>query len=171
MNFIARRRRGVVVGLSSLLLLAGCGGQEPGAPEPEQTGSTSAAVYESPDSLLGLSGTYSRTWPLAAPEELLTMMLTGVEQVDRVEGTYARTVSRACPVLGCNSEAGSFYALPDNPAIGSFIVFRDAADQDLNFYAILQLQRSAFTGNITGIVLLKGGVTSPQSFTMTRVGF
>ncbi|MCP3103463.1 hypothetical protein LZ198_31725 [Myxococcus sp. K15C18031901] len=172
MNFLSKRRHGVVIGLSSLLLLAGCGGQElPTGDAPSQdTDTATSALYESPDSLIGLSGTYSRTWPLAAPEELLTMTLTGTEQIDHVDGTYVRTVSRACPILGCNSESGSFYALPNNPAMGAFIVFRDLAGQNRDVYAILQIQRSAFTGKITGIVLQKGDVTPVQSFTMTRVG-
>ncbi|NTX14585.1 hypothetical protein HUA74_18705 [Myxococcus sp. CA051A] len=163
-------RHGMVIGLA---LLAGCGGlegTEAGVQRPEDTGTVEAAVYESPDSLAGLVGTYSRTWPLAAPEELLTMTLTGTEYADRVEGSYVRTVSRTCPVLGCNTETASFYALPNNPAIGSFIAFRDLAGETRDVYSISQIQRSLFTGKITGIVLQKG-VNGSQPFTMTRVGF
>lgn len=170
MRYMGHLRHGMVIGLA---LLAGCGGlegTEAGAEHPEATGTVEVALYESPDSLAGLVGTYSRSWPLAASEELLTMTLTGTEYVDRVEGSYVRTVSRTCPVVGCNTETGSFYALPNNPAIGSFIAFRNLAGETVDVYSISQIQRSLFTGKITGIILQKG-VNGSQPFTMIRVGF
>ncbi len=130
-----------------------------------------SAVYEAPDSLSGLLGTYTRYWPPAAAEEITSMTLSGVEYVDRVEGSYVRTVSRACPIYGCNTETGTFWALPNNPAVGAVIVFKDLAGAERDFYAITQIQRSTLTGKITGIVLVKGGSVSPVPFTMTRVGF
>ena len=152
-------------------MLVGCGAPEAQGPMADDTGAVESALYESPDSLSGLLGSYTRYWPPAAPEELTSMTLSGVEYEDRVEGSYSRTVSRLCPIIGCNTEYGSFWALPNNPAVGSVIVFRDLAGQERDFYAITQIQRSAFTGKITSIVLVKGGGTNPQPFTMNRVGF
>lgn len=160
--------------LAGLALFIGCGGQEPQVPAadgPDTTGTVESAVYEAPDSLAGLVGSYTRYWPPAASEELTSMTLTGTEYVDHVEGSYVRTVSRACPLYGCNTESGTFWALPNNPAVGAVLVFKDLTGAERDFYNIAQIQRSTLTGNITGIVLVKGGVTNPQQFTMTRVGF
>lgn len=165
------RLGGLLIGLG---LFVGCGGQEPRVPAPEGAESletAESAVYASPDSLSGLLGTYTRYWPPAAAEEITSMTLTGVEYVDHVEGSYVRTVSRVCPIYGCNTETGTFWALPNNPATGALIVFKDLTGAERDFYAISQIQRSTLTGKITGIVLVKGGSVSPVPFTMTRVGF
>ncbi|NMO22811.1 hypothetical protein HPC49_42890 [Pyxidicoccus fallax] len=165
------RLGGLLVGLG---LFVGCGGPEPREPAPsgaEALETVESAVYEAPDSLLGLVGSYTRYWPPAAAGELTSMTLTGTEYVDRVEGSYVRTVSRVCPIYGCNTETGGFWALPNNPAVGALIVFKDLAGAERDYYAITQIQRSTVTGNITGIVLVKGGSVSPVPFTMTRVGF
>ncbi|MCP3138026.1 hypothetical protein [Pyxidicoccus xibeiensis] len=155
-----------------LALVSGCGGQEPQGPAGAEALETAeAAVYEAPDSLAGLLGSYTRYWPPAAAGELTSMTLAGVEHVDRVEGSYVRTVSRVCPFYGCNTESGTFWALPNNPAVGALIVFKDLAGAERDYYAITQLQRSPITGKITGIVLVKGGMAAPVPFTMTRVGF
>lgn len=159
---------------AAFALLAACGGPEgapPAAGDLEAPGTVESAVYEAPDSLSGLLGSYSRTWPPAALGELTSMTLSGMEASDRAEGTYVRTVSRFCPVVGCNVETGSYWALPNNPAVGAVIAFADPLGVQRDFYAITQLQRSAITGKITHLVLVKGGSTSPQPFTMSRVGY
>ena len=98
------------------------------------------------------------------------MTLSGTEYVDHVEGTYVRTVSSLCPIMGCNTETGSFWALPNNPAVGAVISFSDPLGEQRDYYAIVELQRSAFTGKITHLVLVKGGSSTALPFTMTRVG-
>ena len=96
----------------------------PPAPEgAEATGTAESALYEPPDSLSGLLGSYTRYWPPAALGEITSMTLSGTEYVDHVEGTYVRTVNRFCPIVGCNTETGSFWALPNNPAVGAVISF------------------------------------------------
>ncbi|MFP2932495.1 hypothetical protein ACLESO_46575 [Pyxidicoccus sp. 3LG] len=58
---------GLLVGLG---LFVGCGGQEPQVPAGAEALETAeAAVYEAPDSLAGLLGTYTRYWPPAPPRK------------------------------------------------------------------------------------------------------
>ncbi|HZI13952.1 MAG TPA: hypothetical protein VE153_26525 [Myxococcus sp.] len=162
----ARLHLGLFAGL---VVLMGCGGLEAQPAADEATGTTESAVYVTPDNLSGLLGSYSRaSWPPAPAEELTTLSLYGTETPDRVEGSYLRTVSRVCPYYGCNSETGSYVALASNPAIGSVIVFNDPLGTTTrDSYSLISIQRSAFTGKITNIVLVKNA-QGAQQFTLNR---
>jgi hypothetical protein len=153
-------------------MLVGCGPEAQLSEGTEATGTAESAVYESPDSLMGLLGSYSRgSWPLAASGELVSMSLSGTSETpERVEGSYIRTLGTTCPAGGC-TQSGSFVALASNPAVGAVLLFKDPLGVERDYYSIVSIQRSAFTGKITNIVLVKGNTPGAQQFTMNRTSF
>jgi len=92
-----------------------------------------AAITPVPD-LDGLPGYYRRVPYLSAPlGELRSMWLTG----DAHEGEYTRTVASLCFEPGCDVEAGSYWAVPNNPMIGfAFIGFFGEDGDPADYYTI-----------------------------------
>ena len=111
----------------------------------------------------GLTGTYAR-YGLSAAGEPLRFKLTAQKDDPDAIGTFTGTWTGAdgLPVV----YAGSFAALPDNPAIGAAIAFDIDAEQGYDkVYFVLGIKRSF--GLVRGLCL--AGAERP--FLMSRTWF
>lgn len=119
--------------------------------------------WQSPDTLAGLVGSYTRPPFLGGPIAFVT--LRGTDGY-RAEGPYTRFFDGGGGRLVIQN--GSYSAIGSNPAIGAFILFLDDNGAARDAYFILGIKRDPLGVKIIAIQL--GDANTGRAFTLVRVG-
>jgi len=118
--------------------------------------------WQSPDTLAGLVGSYTR--PPFGGGPIAYVSLRGTDGY-RAQGPYTRFVDGSA---GLVMQTGSYSAIANNPAVGAFILFLDDKGEAREAYFILGIQRDPLGGRITALELGDPGTGRP--FSLVRVG-
>jgi len=118
--------------------------------------------WQSPDTLVGLVGSYTR--PPFGGGPIAYVSLRGTDGY-RAQGPYTRFVDGSA---GLVMQTGSYSAIANNPAVGAFILFLDDKGEAREAYFILGIQRDPLGGRITALELGDPGTGRP--FSLVRVG-
>lgn len=148
------RRTMRALALSFALCLTACAGPL----DPAELEETTDALVTPVTTLSGLAGTYARiSYPIPSGE-MSTMSLSALQNGD---GRYSRLIYRG------SLEAGTYHAMPENPAIGwAGIIFNPPQGASVN-YIIDGIRRDVW-GRITTIQLRRVGETTGAPFLMMR---
>ena len=119
--------------------------------------------WQSPDTLAGLVGSYTRAPFGGGPIAYVT--LRGTDGY-RAEGPYTRFFDGGGGPLVI--QTGSYEAIGNNPAIGAFILFLDDNGAARDSYFILGLKRDPLGAKIVALQLADARTGRP--FTLVRVG-
>jgi hypothetical protein len=118
--------------------------------------------WQSPDTLVGLVGSYTR--PPFGGGPIAYVSLRGTDGY-RAQGPYTRFVDGSA---GLVLQTGSYSAIANNPAVGAFILFLDDKGEAREAYFILGIQRDPLGGRITALEL--GDPSTGRPFSLVRVG-
>jgi len=118
--------------------------------------------WQSPDTLVGLVGSYTR--PPFGGGPIAYVSLRGTDGY-RAQGPYTRFVDGSA---GLVMQTGSYSAIANNPAVGAFILFLDDKGEAREAYFILGIQRDPLGGRITALEL--GDANTGRPFSLVRVG-
>jgi hypothetical protein len=122
--------------------------------------------WQSPDSIAGLAGSYSRPPLGRGPIAYVTLNVTHDYDGQRVDGTYTRFYDAGTG--GLQLQTGSFGALPNNPAVGPFIFFNDDRGEFRDAFAIAGIKRDPLGKKIVALELVDA--RDGALFVLTRVG-
>ena len=119
--------------------------------------------WQSPDTLTGLVGSYTRPPFGAGPIAFVT--LSGTDGY-RAQGPYTRfyDVGRGQLAL----QKGTYSAIANNPAVGAFILFEDEAGNLRDAEPIIGIKRDPLGAKITAIELIDPA--TGKIFSLVRVG-
>ena len=118
--------------------------------------------WESPDSLAGLVGSYTRPPFGGGPIAFVT--LAGSDGY-RAEGAYTRFFDVGHGQLAI--QTGTYLAIGTNPAIGAIITFLDDAGAARDSFFIAGIKHDPLRKKITAIELIDG---AGKLFSLVRVG-
>ena len=119
--------------------------------------------WQSPDTLAGLVGSYTRPPFGSGPIAYVTL---GGTDGYRAEGPYTRFFDGGNGILVI--QKGTYDALGNNPAIGPFILFLDESGNLRDSYFILGIKRDPLGQKIIAIEL--SDPTTGRPFSLVRVG-
>jgi hypothetical protein len=122
--------------------------------------------WQSPDSIAGLGGSYMRPPLGKGPIAYVTLTVTKDYDGQRVDGTYTRFWDAGSG--GLQIQSGTFGALPNNPAIGPFILFNDDHGEFRDAFAIAGIKRDPLGKKIIALELIDA--RDGALFVLTRVG-
>ena len=125
--------------------------------------STTDGGWQSPDTLAGLIGSYTR--PPFGGGPIAYVTLRGGDGY-RAEGPYTRFFDAGGGRLVIQN--GTYLAIGNNPAIGAFILFLDDNGDARDSYFILGIKRDPLGAKIIAIQLADANTGRP--FTLVRVG-
>lgn len=122
-----------------------------------------SAGWQPPDSLAGLVGSYTR--PPLTPGPIAFVTLDGSDGY-RAQGPYTRFFDVGGGRL--ELQEGDYSAIANNPAVGAFILFFDAAGNVRDAFPIIGIKRDPLGKRVVALELLEayGGTT----FVLMRVG-
>ena len=123
----------------------------------------STGAWQSPDTLTGLVGSYTR--PPFGGGPIAYVTLRGSDGY-RAEGPYTRFFDAGGGRLVIQN--GTYRAIGNNPAIGAFILFLDDDGEARDSFFILGIQRDPLGARIIAIRLADASTGRP--FTLVRVG-
>ena len=133
------------------------------APAFADAASTADGGWQSPDTLAGLVGSYTR--PPFGGGPIAYVTLRGRDGY-RAEGPYTRFFDGGGGRLVIQN--GSYEAIGNNPAIGAFILFLDDNGAARDSYFILGIKRDPLGAKIIAVELADPDTGRP--FTLVRVG-
>jgi hypothetical protein len=139
----------IAVAAAAVVMLASAAGADSGG-------------WESPDSLAGLVGSYTRPPFGGGPITFVT--LAGSDGY-RAEGPYTRFVDVGRGQLAI--QTGTYLAIGNNPAIGAIITFLDDAGSARDSFFIAGIKHDPLGRRITAIELIDG---NGKLFSLVRVG-
>jgi hypothetical protein len=119
--------------------------------------------WQSPDTLTGFVGSYTRPPFGAGPIAFVTFYGTDGY---RAQGPYTRFYDAGGGRLEIQS--GKYSALGENPAIGAYLRFDDAAGNFLDLYSIIGLRRDPLGAKIVALELVD--FRDGKVFSLVRVG-
>jgi len=119
--------------------------------------------WQSPETLTGFTGSYTR--PPFGSGNIAFLTLSGTDGY-RAEGPYTRFFDAGGGRLELQN--GKYSALGQNPAIGAYIRFDDAAGNFRDLYSIIGIRRDPFGQKITAIELVD--FRDGKTFSLVRVG-
>ncbi|HWE26631.1 MAG TPA: hypothetical protein VHB97_01455 [Polyangia bacterium] len=121
------------------------------------------AGWQSPDTLRGLLGSYTR--PPFGAGNIAFLTLNGSDGY-RAQGPYTRFFDAGSGILALQN--GSYSALGENPAIGAYIRFDDEAGNFRDLYSIIGIKRDPLGQKIVAIELVD--FRDGKVFSLVRVG-
>jgi hypothetical protein len=104
-----------------------------------------------PDTLSGLVGSYARIGFAPGDGEIIYVTLGGSDGY-RAQGPFTRFVAAANGSI--TLQQGNYYAIGENPAIGSVITFVDTRGAAIDTYFILGITRDPLGNKIVAIEML-----------------
>jgi hypothetical protein len=124
---------------------------------------TDSDGWQSPDTLAGLVGSYTRP-PLGRGS--IAFVTLGGSDGYRAEGPYTRFVDVGRGQLAVQS--GRYAAIANNPAVGAFMLFNDDAGSFRDAYPIVGIKRDPLGIKIIALELID--FRDGSLFALTRVG-
>jgi hypothetical protein len=121
------------------------------------------AGWQSPDTLVGFLGSYTRAPLATGPIAFVTFR--GSDGY-RAEGPYTRFFDVGHGRL--ELQTGTYSALGQNPAIGAYVLFSDEAGNARDLYSIIGIERDPLGRKIVALELVD--FRDGKTFSLVRVG-